>query len=162
MLLVGKGLSGGVVPVSAMVATAEAYAPFGRDPYLHTSTFGGSPLACAAALAAIQTLRAEDLVPRAVRLGERLLDELRSRMPGWAGLIAQVRGRGLLIGLEFHRQDDVGPAVLELLDRGVLINHSLNAPTVLRLTPPAVLTDDEIDLFLNLLDESLSAVLKIG
>jgi putrescine aminotransferase len=160
VLLVGKGLSGGVVPVAAMVATAQAYAPFGQDPYLHTSTFGGSPLACSAALAAIQTLHAENLVPRAARLGSRLLGELQARMPGWAGLIAQVRGRGLLIGLEFHRQNDVGQAVLELLDRGVLINHSLNASNVLRLTPPAVLTDAEIDLFLTVLDESLSAVLN--
>lgn len=158
VLLVGKGLSGGVVPVAAMVATASAYAPFGQDPYLHTSTFGGSPLACSAALAAIQTLHAENLVPRAARLGSRLLGELQARMPGWAGLIAQVRGRGLLIGLEFHRQPDVGQAVLELLDRGVLINHSLNASTVLRLTPPAILTDAEIDLFLTALDESLSVV----
>jgi putrescine aminotransferase len=158
VLLVGKGLSGGVVPVAAMVATAEAYAPFGRDPYLHTSTFGGSPLACAAARAAVETITAENLVDHAARLGERLLGELRARMPRWAGLIAEVRGRGLLIGLEFHRQADVGQAVLELLDRGVLINHSLNASTVLRLTPPAILGDAEVDLFLSALDDAFDSV----
>ena len=158
VLLVGKGLSGGVVPVSAMVATAEAYAPFGRDPYLHSSTFAGSPLACSAALAAVQTLREEDLVARAARLGERLLGELLARMPRWTGLVAQVRGRGLLIGIEFHRQADVGQVVLELLDREVLINHSLNASTVLRLTPPAVLTDAEVDLFLAAFDDALTSV----
>lgn len=162
VLLVGKGLSGGVVPVAAMVATAEAYAPFGRDPYLHTSTFGGSPLACAAALAAVRTIEAEDLVGQAARLGERLLRELRARMHRWDGLVSDVRGRGLLIGLEFHRQEDVGQAVLELLDREVLINHSLNASTVLRLTPPAVLTDAEVELFLTLLDDALSAVHSRG
>jgi putrescine aminotransferase len=158
VLLVGKGLSGGVVPVAAMVATAEAYGPFGRDPYLHTSTFGGSPLACSAALAAVRTLQEEDLVARAARIGGRLLGGLRARMPHWAGLIAEVRGRGLLIGLEFCRQEDVGQAVLELLDRGVLINHSLNASTVLRLTPPAVLTNTEVELSLDLFDDALSSV----
>ena len=59
ILLVGKGLSGGVVPIAAMVATPRAYAPFAKDPYLHTSTFAGSPLACAAATATIGVIHDE-------------------------------------------------------------------------------------------------------
>jgi putrescine aminotransferase len=145
VLLVGKGLSGGVVPVAAMVATARAYRPFGDDPFLHTSTFAGSPIAMAAATAAVTAIRDEGLVERAAVLGARMLAGLRAALAPCGPLLRDIRGVGLLIGLEF---DDPGTAldlVLELLDRGVLVNHSLNAHRVVRLTPPAVLTDAEAD-----------------
>jgi putrescine aminotransferase len=145
VLLVGKGLSGGVVPVAAMVATARAYKPFSDDPFLHTSTFAGSPIAMAAATAAVTAIRDEGLVERAAELGARMLAELRTALAPCGPLVRDVRGAGLLIGLEF---DDPGTAldfVLDLLDRGVLVNHSLNAHRVVRLTPPAVLTDADAD-----------------
>ncbi|MFF2044456.1 aspartate aminotransferase family protein [Kitasatospora sp. NPDC058170] len=159
ILLVGKGLSGGVVPAAAMVARPEVYLPFGRDPILHSSTFGASPIACAAALAAVETIRDEKIVQRSAELGERLLGEIRrlvaERAP-W--LITEVRGRGLLIAIQPAEQRFVGELLLEFMDRGVLLNHSLNASEVLRFTPPAILTEDEIQLFLTVLDESLTAV----
>jgi putrescine aminotransferase len=145
VLLVGKGLSGGVVPVAAMVATARAYQPLGDDPFLHTSTFAGSPIAMAAATAAVTAIRDEGLVERAASLGARMLTDLRAALAPCGPVLRDVRGAGLLIGLEF---DDPGTAldlVLDLLDRGVLVNHSLNAHRVVRLTPPAVLTDVEAD-----------------
>jgi putrescine aminotransferase len=145
VLLVGKGLSGGVVPVAAMVATDEAYTPFDRDPFLHTSTFAGSPIAMAAATAAVTTIRDEGLVERARVLGERLLAGLREVFAGCDGLVSDVRGAGLLLGVEFTEPGVAGAYVLDLLERGVLVNHSLNAHRVVRLTPPAVLTDDEAD-----------------
>jgi putrescine aminotransferase len=142
VLLVGKGLSGGVVPVAAMVATARAYQPFSDDPFLHTSTFAGSPIAMAAATAAVTTIRDEGLVERARVLGARLLRDLDRALGPAAG---RVRGVGLLIGLEIADPGAALDLVLELLERGVLVNHSLNAHRVVRLTPPAVLTDAEAD-----------------
>ncbi|NUT31133.1 MAG: aspartate aminotransferase family protein, partial [Streptomyces sp.] len=156
MLLAGKGLSGGVVPVAAMVATAEAYAPFSRDPYLHTSTFGASPLACAAALAAVETMEREDTVARAAALGARILAGVRETCAPYREILVQeVRGRGLLIGIEFIEERAVGELLLELIARGVLVNHSLNSTRVLRLTPPAVVEDDALDLFFTTLAEAL-------
>jgi putrescine aminotransferase len=145
VLLVGKGLSGGVVPVAAMVATDEAYTPFDRDPFLHTSTFAGSPIAMAAATAAVTTIRDEGLVERARVLGERLLAGLREVFADCGELVRDVRGAGLLIGVEFAEPGIAGAFVLDLLERGVLVNHSLNAHRVVRLTPPAVMTDAEAD-----------------
>jgi putrescine aminotransferase len=145
VLLVGKGLSGGVVPVAAMVATARAYRPFGDDPFLHTSTFAGSPIAMAAATAAVTAIRDEGLVERAESLGARLLADLRAALTPCGPLVRDIRGAGLLIGLEFDEPGTALDLVLELLDRGVLVNHSLNAHRVVRLTPPAVLTDAEAD-----------------
>jgi putrescine aminotransferase len=145
VLLVGKGLSGGVVPVAAMVATARAYKPFSDDPFLHTSTFAGSPIAMAAATAAVTAIRDEGLVERADALGARMLADLRAGLAPCGPLVREVRGAGLLLGLEFDDPATALDLVLDLLDRGVLVNHSLNAHRVVRLTPPAVLTDAEAD-----------------
>jgi putrescine aminotransferase len=159
ILLVGKGLSGGVVPAAAMVARPEVYLPFGRDPILHSSTFGASPLACAAALAAVETIRDEGVVQRSAELGAHLLAEIRAIVTRRApSLVSEVRGRGLLIGIEPADQRYVGELLLEFIERGVLINHSLNASEVLRFTPPATLRDDEIHLFLQTVDAALAAV----
>jgi Ornithine/acetylornithine aminotransferase len=142
-----------------MVATAAAYGPFSRDPYLHTSTFAASPIACAAALAAIEALDREGVVPRAKALGERLLAGVRAACaPYTGGLVREVRGRGLLIGLEFTEEQAVGELILELVGRGVLVNHSLNATRVLRLTPPAIVGEEEVRLFLTALTEALRVV----
>jgi putrescine aminotransferase len=149
VLLVGKGLSGGVVPAAAMVATAGAYRPFSDDPFLHTSTFAGSPIAMAAATAAVTAIRDEGLVERARELGARLLPGLAEALAPCGPQVREVRGAGLLLGIEL---DDPGTAlelVLDLLERGVLVNHSLNAHRVVRLTPPAVLTDAEADRLLE-------------
>jgi putrescine aminotransferase len=145
MLLVGKGLSGGVVPVAAMAATAKAYKPFSDDPFLHTSTFAGSPIAMAAATAAVTTIRDEGLVERSRLLGERLLRDLTAAVAPCGPLVREVRGVGLLIGLELDGPGTALDLVLELMERCVLVNHSLNAHSVVRLTPPAVLTDAEAD-----------------
>ncbi|WP_443057483.1 aspartate aminotransferase family protein [Streptomyces sp. NBC_00696] len=159
VLLVGKGLSGGVVPVAAMVATEDAYGPFSRDPYLHTSTFGASPIACAAALAAVETIDREDIVGRAAALGRQLLAGVEDVCAPYRGhLVHDVRGRGLLIGIEFTRAQAVGETLLELVSRGVLVNHSLNSTRILRLTPPAIADADETRLFLDTLAEALKAV----
>jgi putrescine aminotransferase len=158
IMLVGKGLSGGVVPIAAMVATGEAYEPFGSDPYLHTSTFGASPIACAAALATVTAMEREDTVARAAALGARVLNGVREICaPYRGGLVCDVRGRGLLIGIEFAREQAVGDLLLEMIARGVLVNHSLNATRVLRLTPPAVVDDPALELFLTTFAEGLRA-----
>ena len=158
MLLVGKGLSGGVVPVAAVLATAAAYRPFGDDPFLHTSTFGGSPLASAAALATITVMREESIVSRAAGIGAALLPRLEQEAARWPALVEEVRGRGLLIGLKMADPGLVGEMMLSLVDRDVLANHSLNAASVLRLTPPAILTWEETDRCVAAVAESLAEV----
>jgi putrescine aminotransferase len=158
VLLVGKGLSGGVVPVAAIAATKEAYAPFSSDPYLHTSTFGASPIACAAALATVETMEREDIVARAAALGARVLAGVRAACAPHRGLVREVRGRGLLIGIEFTAEQAVGELLLELIARDVLVNHSLNSTRVLRLTPPAVADEAALGRFLTTFAEALRTV----
>jgi putrescine aminotransferase len=161
ILLVGKNLSGGVVPVAAMVATAEAYGPFNRDPFLHTSTFAGSPVAAVAADAAVRTIAEENLVGRAREVGDQLLTEIRRiLLETCPHLVADVRGAGLLIGVELVSEQFTGELVMELLDRGIIVNHSLNAHRVLRFTPPAVLSAEDIRWLFDALADSADAIAR--
>ncbi|MFF4652776.1 aspartate aminotransferase family protein [Streptomyces sp. NPDC001380] len=158
VLLVGKGLSGGVVPVSAVVATPEAFSVLDRDPYLHTSTFSGAPLAMAAARGALAAIREDDLVARSHELGGELLAELGRIVRGHYGAaVREVRGRGLLLGVEFDRPGPAGDLLIGLVEQGVVANHSLNSHLVLRFTPPAVLTRADLDFLYEAVDRACRA-----
>ncbi|MDH6131836.1 putrescine aminotransferase [Kitasatospora sp. MAA4] len=157
-LLVGKGLSGGVVPVSAVVATASAFAAFDKDPFLHTSTFSGAPLAMAAARGALAAIQEDDLVARSQALGAELLTELgRIARHHYGSVVREVRGRGLLLGIEFADAGPAGDLLIELITHGVVANHSLNSHLVLRFTPPAILDRAEVDYLYEAFDRSCRA-----
>ncbi|WNV87149.1 aminotransferase class III-fold pyridoxal phosphate-dependent enzyme [Umezawaea sp. Da 62-37] len=159
VMLVGKGLSGGVVPVAAAVATPEAYAPFDKDPFLHTSTFSAAPIAVAAAKAAIEAIIMEDAVAKSAKIGadlkRRIADAAALRCPH---LVTEVRGEGLLIGVEMADPGLAGELVLELIDGRVLVNHSMNNSHVLRLTPPATISADELDQVATVFDSAFSVL----
>ena len=146
VLLVGKCLSGGLVPVAATLATPAVFAPLDADPYLHTSTFSAAPVAMAAVRAVVEVIESEDLVRRAGELGGRLLPAFRGIVAGTVPhLVTEVRGLGVLLGIEFTDGHVAAEFLLDLLDAGVVVNHSMNALPVVRFTPPAVLTAAEED-----------------
>ena len=159
ILLAGKALGGGVVPVSAMVATAAAYAPLNRDPLLHTSTFAGNPLATSAVGAAVEATRDLDVPAAAARLGlqilRRVTEVVQRRAPGF---VTEVRGKGLLIGIECAQEHLAAELMLELLHRRIITSHSLNAHRVLRLTPPAILGGSEVEWLVGAVDEAIGTV----
>ena len=145
MLLSGKILSGGVVPVGAVLATDDVFRPLDDDPMLQSSTFAGSPLAAAAVTATLSVLRDEHLIQRSAELGDRLLRVTRHILAEHCpGLVADVRGRGLLIGMDFTASDLAVEFLMELIARRVVPSYSLNTYHVLRLTPPATLTEPDI------------------
>jgi putrescine aminotransferase len=150
VMLTGKALGGGVMPVAAAVARRDLYAPFSRDPFLHTSTFAGNPLAMAAVRAALAALQEHDVPRLASRIGARLLDRLGAVLAGRSpSAVREVRGRGLMIGVEFARDDLAGEFIIELLRERVIACHSLNASPVVRFTPPATLSEGEMDWLLE-------------
>ncbi|MGW6015047.1 aspartate aminotransferase family protein [Streptomyces sp. NPDC055210] len=158
LMLVGKGLSGGVVPVSAVLSTPEAFSVLDRDPYLHTSTFSGAPLAMAAARGALAAIQEDELVDRARVLGGEILNVLgRIVRAHYGSAVREVRGRGLLLGVEFAEPGPAGDLLIELIEHGVVANHSLNSHLVLRLTPPAVLTRGDLDFLYEALDRACRA-----
>jgi putrescine aminotransferase len=159
ILLTGKGLSGGVVPVAAVVATTAAYQVLSEDPLLHSSTYAGNPLAMAAASAAIAAIGDEGVVERAATLGARLLEELVALQRDIAPTaIRAVRGLGLLLALEFAEDHYAGDFVLELLSRRVIVSTSLNVNRVVRLHPAAVMSEEDIQWLLEALRASAGAV----
>ncbi|MCC6208092.1 MAG: aspartate aminotransferase family protein [Gammaproteobacteria bacterium] len=137
VISVAKGLANGV-PIGACLARGAAANVY--QPGNHGSTFGGNPLACSAALAVITTMRTERLVERAAGLGQRLLDGLRAALAG-CDLVADIRGRGLMIGIELTRPSTHLPSVG--LERGILF--SMQSEKVIRLLPPLIISDIEAD-----------------
>ncbi|MBZ5566902.1 MAG: ornithine--oxo-acid transaminase [Acidobacteriia bacterium] len=136
VLIVGKALSGGFYPVSAVLASKEVLGVF--QPGDHGSTFGGNPLACAIARTALRVLAEEKMVQRSAVLGAYFLDRLKTlRSPD----IVEVRGRGLWIGIELRTP--ARPYCEALKDQGILCKETHDR--VIRLAPPLVITRDEID-----------------
>lgn len=161
LLTSAKALGGGVMPIGAVVGREELFAPFLENPLVHSSTFGGNPLAAAAALAAIEVTLAEDLPARARVMGERLLQGLAELAARYPELIAEVRGKGLLVGIEFTDADVGAIVISELAARGVLTAFGLNNPKVVRLEPPLIVEDVHIQEALDALEHSLKATLEM-
>ncbi len=136
MVIIGKALSGGYYPISAVLADQEVLGVF--KPGDHGSTFGGNPLACAVARAALQVLVDEQLVERSEELGRYFLGRLKTlRSP----VIKEIRGRGLWIGLELTEK--ARPYCERLKELGMLCKETHDH--VIRLAPPLVITREEID-----------------
>jgi acetylornithine aminotransferase len=148
IMTLAKGLGGGL-PIGACIATEEVAKAFG--PGTHGSTFGGNPLACAAALAVLSTLTEGGLLEKSRMVGaylEKGLHELASRIP----LITDVRGLGLLQGIELSI--DGKPLVQDCQARKVLINCTMDK--VLRFVPPLVISPTDIDRLLSVLSQVLN------
>jgi len=137
MVTTAKGLANGV-PIGVCLARGEAARVF--KPGNHGSTFGGNPLACAAASAVLDTLRDDGLIERAARLGTRMLERLQSALAGNNRVVA-IRGHGLMFGIELSAP--CGALVRKALARGLLIN--VTHERVVRLLPPLILSDAEAD-----------------
>jgi 4-aminobutyrate aminotransferase/(S)-3-amino-2-methylpropionate transaminase len=155
LLCVGKGLTSGM-PLSACVGRAEimdAWPPSAGEA-LHTWTFLGHPPGCAAALASIAVLREEKLVEHAEELGGVALAHLRERLAGRAG-VADVRGLGLLLGIELHEPADTAAACAEALHHGVIAIPSGDAGQVISLTPPLCIERDALLAALDVVAESI-------
>jgi len=137
VMTLAKSLGNGV-PIGACLARGAAAEVLG--PGTHGSTFGGNPLACAAAESVLEVLSSQGLPARAAKLGADILAGLREALRDVSGVIA-VRGLGLMIGVELER--DCGELVGRALEQGLLVN--VTAGRVIRLLPPLVLSDDQAD-----------------
>ncbi|MFJ6900961.1 ornithine--oxo-acid transaminase [Streptomyces hokutonensis] len=140
MYVLGKALGGGVVPVSAVVSSAEVLGVF--RPGEHGSTFGGNPLACAVALEVIAMLRTGEYQARAAELGEHLHGELRQLKD--TGRVTAVRGRGLWAGVDVAPAVGTGREVSErLMERGVLVKDTHGS--TIRIAPPLMIGQEDLD-----------------
>ncbi|MFD8691979.1 aspartate aminotransferase family protein [Streptomyces sp. NPDC059651] len=148
ILLVGKALGGGCIPVSAAVCTAEVFRPLDRNPRLHSATFSGYPLGMAAATATLHALKEENHIERAEVLGRQLLHIVTAAVADVpSDIIREVRGRGLLFGIEFTAPAHVKTFMTELIRQRVIATTTIGKDTVIRFSPPAILTEDDVEWF---------------
>jgi len=161
IVVMAKGIASGM-PLSGILARGDLIDSFA--PGAHGGTYGGNAVACAAALATLDVIEDEGLLANAERQGRRLLDGLRALAEGH-GCVAEVRGRGLMIGIELADPGTLAPRpdlakglLHEAFDRKLLLLSCGTWSQVVRVIPPLVTTDDEVELALRVMGESLDAI----
>jgi putrescine aminotransferase len=162
LMCLAKAFGGGVVPAGAVVGRREIFARLFDNPFLHTSTFGGNPLACAAAIATINVLIEDRLPERAAILGERMRRGIRQAVAGHEGLVVDVRGKGLLMAVEFRDHETGFELGKRMLDRGVLVSGTLVNARVIRVEPPLTITEEEADYVCQAFGESLNSMARLA
>ena len=152
ILVVAKALGGGM-PLGAFVGRPEIMATLSHHPALaHVTTFGGHPVSCAAGLAALDVLLGEHLAARAARLGSEWLEQLRTLT---GETLRAVRGKGLLLALEFATPEATRRFAARCFERGLILNWTLHRDTVVRLAPPLTITAEEVGHALAIMREAL-------
>lgn len=158
IMCLGKSLGGGVMPLSAFISTPAIWEVLVANPVLHSTTFGGNPLACAAGIAAITVTLEEDLAGQAAAKGEYLLKELAALQNKYPSVLRGVRGKGLLIGLEFP-SDAIGfQCAGALFRRGVLVAGTYSKARTIRIEPPLSISSDHLRELLNRLEDSFKDI----
>jgi putrescine aminotransferase len=156
IMCLAKALGGGVMPLGAFASTAEIWSALEENPLLHSSTTGGNPLACAAGLAALREIQRQDLPARAASVGGTALSRLRHIQQTHSDTIADVRGRGLLMGVQFTDADIAGLVIAGLAQRRVIAAYTLNNPEVIRIEPALTIPEDDLTRGINALAEAVA------
>jgi putrescine aminotransferase len=161
VMTLAKCLGGGVMPIGATCFTRKVCdSMFSENPLLHTSTFGGNPLACAAGLAALDVIRDEGLVERSATVGARLKNGLANLKEKYE-IVSDVRGRGLMIGIEFA-MDEVGElTIAQIVKRGMIAAYTLNNPRVIRIEPPLIMSEEQADEAVRIMGEAIGETQEI-
>jgi putrescine aminotransferase len=155
IMCLGKSLGGGVMPISAFISTPTIWEVLIPNPIIHSTTFGGNPLACAAALAAIEVTLQEDLPGQAANSGAYLIGEMRKLGEKYPGAVFDVRGKGLLIALELQTQEIGWKVAAGLFKRGVLVAGTYARAKTLRFEPALGISRQLLDEVLSRLEDTL-------
>ncbi len=151
MMITGKGLSGGVYPITATLMTAEIHSFFDDHPFVHISTFGGAELGCVAGLATLDVVEAPGFLDRVSALGARF----EAGLSGLGDGRVTIRRRGMFIGLKFPNEGDAVLAARDVIRAGVFAVFANNDTSVLQLLPPLTINDAEADEIIALVRTAL-------
>jgi putrescine aminotransferase len=160
IMCVGKSIGGGVMPLSAFISTARIWEVMIPNPIIHSTTFGGNPLACAAGLAAIQVTLEEDLPGQAAVKGEFLLRELGCLRDRYPSVLQEAHGKGLLIGMEFPVQEIGWKVASGLFKRGVLVAGTYSRAQVIRIEPALGIPMERLQDMLDRLEDTFREVAR--
>ena len=158
IMCLGKSIGGGVMPLSAFISTARIWEVMIPNPIIHSTTFGGNPLACAAGLAAIQVTLEEDLPGQAAAKGTFLLRELECLRQKYPQVLTEAHGKGLLIGMEFPAQEVGWKVASGLFKRGVLVAGTYSKAQVIRIEPALAIPMELLQEMLNRLEDTFKEV----
>jgi len=161
ILAVAKSLGGGVMPIGAVCSTEEIWQPMMYpNPFIQTTTTGGGPLACSAAIASIHVILRERLWEQAAAKGDYIIPRLQSLAEQYPQIYTGITGKGLLIGMHFHDPEVGYKVAAGLFKRGVLVAGTLTSAQTIRIEPPLVITYEQIDMMLDRLSDTLTDVAK--
>jgi len=160
ILCLGKALGGGVMPLSSFMSTPKIWKVLEDNPFLHSSTFGGNPLACAAGIAAINVMLEEDLATQAAEKGQYLMKRLGELQAAHPDILKALHGKGLLIGLEFSDRFIGYRTAAALFKRGVLVAGTLLSARTLRIEPALNIGYELLDEMLDKLADVLKQIEK--
>lgn len=147
---------GGGLPLGAILSTRKIFDTFLDPPLSHLTTFGGNPVSCAAAIAAFDVIESDGLIERSRKMGAYLDRKLRSVQSQFPDRISDVRGLGLWYAIDISPEESTQPLVNMLADRGVIVGSVLNSGGTIRIAPPLVVEEGEIDVLIGALRSSLS------
>ena len=159
IMMTAKSLGGGVMPIGAFMGSGEIWKSFEEpNPFIHTTTTGGNPMSCAAAIATIQVMLRDNLAQRAAEMGDYFIGELNKISDEFPGVYEKITGKGLLIGQHFINNEVGYKVAAGLFKRKVLVAGTLINAKAIRFEPPLVVTREEIDEVLNRLRDTLKEV----
>ncbi len=156
IMTLAKGLGGGIMPVGACIARPEVFDIFDEHPWVHSSTTGGNPLACAAATAFLDVLVEENLAQEAAEKGEIVRERLLKLISDHPEVISDISGKGLLQGVKFTQPAGGLTVLMQLFERGVLVIPSLMNWSVMRIAPPLTIPVEKLERGMDIIEQTVS------
>lgn len=158
IMVLAKALSGGLYPISCAVFTEEISDFLIAHPFIIINSFGGTSLACLVSLATIEYIEENDLPKNAEKRGMEFKQGLAALQEKYPELVLDVRGKGLMLGVEFP-EDSIGPRMaFQLRQNGVISIYTFNNPRIIRIMPPLVITPEEVGFVVEAFDRSLAEI----
>ncbi|MFN3995258.1 MAG: aspartate aminotransferase family protein [bacterium] len=159
ILVLAKALGGGIIPIGAIVANEKAWKAFELNPLFHTSTFGANPLALKACIATIEFILTNNVLQEVQEKGNYFLKKLLSLNE--PRIIKEVRGRGLMIGIELQEEQFAASIFSYLIQNKIITAYTLNQPKVIRIEPPYTISYEQIDFVVEKIYEAIKETILL-
>lgn len=159
IMTMAKGMASGM-PIGGFISSRELMAEFNDPPLVHCTTFGGNPVCCAASVATIQVIEEEDLLQNAQDRGAELVTGMKELQAKHPDLVKEARGRGLLTAIEMQREEDTPDFVAKVNELGAVVCWTVNSGTTVRVSPPLVITQDQVGQALDIFGRALKSLAK--
>lgn len=160
LMAIGKAFGGGVMPAGACVGNDKVWSKYVNDPFLFTTTFGGNPLAMASAIATVDVIVKEDLLTNTTIRGEQFVKGLLECQSFYPHIVKEIRGRGLMLGIEFQTNEQGIEFSKKMLENGVLVAGTLSYAKTIRIEPSLTIKEEDVVFVLDRMKKVLSEIHK--